>query len=482
MNTLLAAQSDGAKLSPLQSANLPQMLLLNQIAKPMAQAALDPFSSRVRGSEVSPAGAHSTGGEARHDRDARRDRQPARNHRAPRCGARAPEGGGRNRLAAAEGTPMSTAFAERPHFFEGQYLGADDLEVLLGYLRDQAARHLLGPHTVGIVAGIDLASRLDAAGATEYFLTPGIAHRRLWPADRGPRSLQARRRPVRAAADRARQRLDPLRRGIGRRRATRLRSLRRRRCLCARHRIVRGRDRFAQHDRAAPSGRLRRATSRSPTRARRSATTWPAGSTPIACDASVVGAALSAEPDDPDLWLIPLGRVPWTQGAPGSFGATSEIVEKQSMLFRRQAGIVAESIIAANGLLRLRARWLDRVAGQTDRPALPGESAAGEGPRAMQRPRATARADLARRAHALSRRRPPVRNSRRMAGAGAARITSAGGMRSRCAGAPTRTSRTARTCRCCSAARGVVRRVSCIGAVAGQGPIRARSSSISRRA
>lgn len=60
VNTLLAAQSDGAKLSPLQSANLPQMLLLNQIAKPIAQATLDPF---IQGSLGGFAQAF-TGGEA----------------------------------------------------------------------------------------------------------------------------------------------------------------------------------------------------------------------------------------------------------------------------------------------------------------------------------------------------------------------------------------------------------------------------------
>lgn len=42
---------------------------------------------------------------------------------------------------------MSTVFAERPSFFEGQYLGADDLEAFLKYAREYDARHLLGAHT-----------------------------------------------------------------------------------------------------------------------------------------------------------------------------------------------------------------------------------------------------------------------------------------------------------------------------------------------
>src|SRR5580700_9931974 len=70
---------------------------------------------------------------------------------------------------------MDTIFAERPNFFEGQYLGADDLQTLLAYLREQSERHQIGPHTWGIVAGIDLVSQTAADGSTEYFLTPGLA-------------------------------------------------------------------------------------------------------------------------------------------------------------------------------------------------------------------------------------------------------------------------------------------------------------------
>jgi hypothetical protein len=70
---------------------------------------------------------------------------------------------------------MDTVFAERPHFFEGQYLGADDLQTLLAYLREQARRYRLGAHTWGIVTGIEIASRSASDGSVELFLTPGIA-------------------------------------------------------------------------------------------------------------------------------------------------------------------------------------------------------------------------------------------------------------------------------------------------------------------
>src|SRR5262245_46467091 len=70
---------------------------------------------------------------------------------------------------------MATIFAERPRFFEGQYLGADDLQSFLNYVREQDARHLLGAHTWGIVTGMELVSSTSPGGTLDYFLTPGIA-------------------------------------------------------------------------------------------------------------------------------------------------------------------------------------------------------------------------------------------------------------------------------------------------------------------
>jgi len=46
------------------------------------------------------------------------------------------------------------ALIESPNFQEGQILGADDLRLLLGYLRDQEARHSRYSHLWGIVEGL----------------------------------------------------------------------------------------------------------------------------------------------------------------------------------------------------------------------------------------------------------------------------------------------------------------------------------------
>jgi hypothetical protein len=45
---------------------------------------------------------------------------------------------------------------ERLHYYERQYLGATDFEAQQAYHRDALRRHLLGPHTWGIVTGLEL--------------------------------------------------------------------------------------------------------------------------------------------------------------------------------------------------------------------------------------------------------------------------------------------------------------------------------------
>ena len=262
---------------------------------------------------------------------------------------------------------MSTVFAERPHFFEGQYLGAEDLEILLGYLREQSARHLLGAHTLGIVAGIDLASRADAAGAPEYFLTPGVA------IDGYGREIVVLTPYKIDAALFAVQptglvnvwiRYDEVSAG-GVRKGFEVCD-----AVDAYARVTESfavevglRNTTSQREAGVALGDLTFGDARD---ALGNYLPGPAGlGPPIACDGSVA-AQFFPLPDDPDIWLIPVGRVPWTQGSPGTVGPPNDTTDKQSMLFRRQAGIVAESIVAANGLLRLRARWTDRVAGQTN--------------------------------------------------------------------------------------------------------------------
>jgi len=262
---------------------------------------------------------------------------------------------------------MSTVFAERPHFFNGEFLDADELQTLVDYLREQSWRHLLGAHTQGIVAGIDLASRTDPSGTPEYFLTPGVAvdgygrtivvlnPHRLDPglfATQPTGLVNVWIRYVEASAGGVRKGFE----------------------VCdvtdAYTRVSESftvevglRNTIGQREAGVMVGDLTFGDARE---ALGNHLPGPPGvGPPIACDASVA-AQLPPLAGEPDIWLIPVGRVPWTQGAPGTVSAPTDTTEAQSMLFRRHAGIVAESIVAANGLLRLRTRWIDRVAGQTN--------------------------------------------------------------------------------------------------------------------
>jgi hypothetical protein len=64
---------------------------------------------------------------------------------------------------------------ERPQYYEGQYLGADDLAAIVRYARIGQARHALGAHQWGIAIGLDLVERALSGGDVEMVLTPGFA-------------------------------------------------------------------------------------------------------------------------------------------------------------------------------------------------------------------------------------------------------------------------------------------------------------------
>jgi len=70
---------------------------------------------------------------------------------------------------------MATISAERPQFFEGQYLGADDLAAIVEYLRTTTARQNLGQHSWGIAIGLNLVSQAVTDTAVEYYVQPGVA-------------------------------------------------------------------------------------------------------------------------------------------------------------------------------------------------------------------------------------------------------------------------------------------------------------------
>jgi hypothetical protein len=72
---------------------------------------------------------------------------------------------------------MATNQVRRPRFYEGQYLGAADLTTAIEYARLEDARHILGGHTWGIAAGLELKEQpLPAGGGqVDVFIQPGYA-------------------------------------------------------------------------------------------------------------------------------------------------------------------------------------------------------------------------------------------------------------------------------------------------------------------
>ena len=66
---------------------------------------------------------------------------------------------------------------QRPRYYEGQYLGASDLTAAVTHARVHEARHLLGAHTWGIAAGLELQEIAppDGGDAVKLFVLPGYA-------------------------------------------------------------------------------------------------------------------------------------------------------------------------------------------------------------------------------------------------------------------------------------------------------------------
>ncbi len=72
---------------------------------------------------------------------------------------------------------MATDQAQRPQFYEGQYLGAQDLMATVDYSRLLEQRHALGAHTWGIAIGLTLVETPapDGSGAVTVSISPGYA-------------------------------------------------------------------------------------------------------------------------------------------------------------------------------------------------------------------------------------------------------------------------------------------------------------------
>ena len=248
---------------------------------------------------------------------------------------------------------------ERPRFFEGQYIGSADLEAVVAYARDLGREHALGPHSWGIAAGLDLVEVPAAGGGVDYFVLPGLAwdgYGRaivlLAPAQVPAAAfagLPSGDQPVWLRYDETP--FSGLREGFETCGAEE--AFARIRESAA---IEIGPFALAQRQGGVEVAGLAIPDARLVLRSFRD-------TAPVFCDGSVPYPGL---PRDRARWLMPIGVATWQNGAPGSLQPRSDTSLKLSRTLRRMAGTVAESLYAADGVIRLRDRFEQFRGGHID--------------------------------------------------------------------------------------------------------------------
>ena len=258
---------------------------------------------------------------------------------------------------------MSDTLPERPIFTSGQYIGASDLNAAVGYARDETERLALAGRTWGIATGLALVEiPTTTPNVVQMFIEPGIAwdgYGRpvvvLAPAPvtpdlfanlgSGPQTVWLRYSAVGTLAIAPGFQTcgagDP---------ATRVQET---------YAIEAGNETVAQRTDGVVIAGVTVADPRDML---------------IAVDqnAAVVldgSAAHQSFPDDTGRWLIPVGIANYQAGtgaAPGSFQSRGTTMLQQSRTVRRYMSAVAESVLAADGVLRLRDRQTDNPTGLSD--------------------------------------------------------------------------------------------------------------------
>ncbi len=264
---------------------------------------------------------------------------------------------------------MPTNPADRPDYFEGQYLGADDLDAAVEYAREQLSRHALGAHTWGIVAGLQLTEKPASGGGSsvDVYLQPGVA------CDGFGRVIVVTA-PYKIAAelfgavvhDAALDGGDPPGRLFP---------------LWLRYEEMPGAPPRPGFELCAGGGAYARvhetfriAAGERKAHGDRHDPVTVAGQQVDAQDALQAldpqnppvllydeSVAYQAFPDEPRVhWLVPIGAVRWephlTAGQPGQFVPRNDPDLLFSRRLRQYAGVVAEEVLAADGMLRLRHR------------------------------------------------------------------------------------------------------------------------------
>ncbi|HQR44154.1 MAG TPA: hypothetical protein PLX97_15770, partial [Gemmatales bacterium] len=252
---------------------------------------------------------------------------------------------------------MSSIGAKRPQFYEGQYLGATDLDTLVAYHQEQMVRHRLGGHTWGIAMELQLKEVESSAGNGEVdvYIQPGYAWDGfgravvvLVPYQLPPEKLKnvAADGQVKVWLRYAQSETGAPPAGFETCETTGQYAR-----VQETFDVIVGDFRHSdQHDKLSIAGESIDAME---------AFYHLDSSDPLICDESIPFQIMPEEGNEPR-WLIPLGYVTWEPGAAGQAGrfkeTTNETTIKLSRCVRVYAGIVAECVHAADDVIRLRKR------------------------------------------------------------------------------------------------------------------------------
>jgi hypothetical protein len=268
---------------------------------------------------------------------------------------------------------MSDAQLLRPRYFQGEYLGPEDLTAAVDHARWARARHDLGAHAWGIAAGLALREVPALEGGVDVFVEPGYA-------------VDGFGRPLSVAMPTAVP-LDRLQ-GLNVAAAAGQSSV-----------LVAVGLRYAESGTAEPPYGFESCESDDAFARTAEGVEIEVGAfaadeqrdkvvvaaeemdailalrtaddeAPLLRDASV---PFQAFPDSPDRWwLVPLGVVRWDPAA-GQLQETTADDRRESRRLRRYLGVVAEGVWAAGDLIRLRSRLAVPGAGQGNDEAVADE-------------------------------------------------------------------------------------------------------------
>lgn len=252
---------------------------------------------------------------------------------------------------------MAVQRLERPRFFEGQFIGAADLEIIITYARELARELALGGQSWGIAIGLDLVEVEAPGGEIQYFVLPGIA----WDGYGRPVVVLS---PAEVRAEKFAGLPDGNHKVWLRYDETAHQGLRPGWETCGNVDVFsRVRESFAIEAgpfslvRERQSGVIVNGALVEDARLSLHQIDEDAG---LVCDGSIPHQAF---PEDKARWLIPIGWAAWKSGAPGHFEARAEVAKRGGRRFRRYVGTVAESLFAADGVIRLRDRMTQFKAG-----------------------------------------------------------------------------------------------------------------------